>query len=152
MHRLGLSTDLIADAVAQLRASQNCADDIVVCTHLATADVPGSPNVERQIQTFDACIDGLDVLQSISNSGAIMASPASCRDWNRPGYMLYGNSPFSVDIDCAKDLRPAMTLQSEVIALHQVEVGEAVGYGGRWIAKQTTRIATVAIGYADGYP
>jgi alanine racemase len=152
MHRLGLSTDLVADAVARLRASQNCSDDIVVCTHLATADVPGSPAIKRQIQAFDACVDGLDVLQSISNSGAIMASPASYRDWNRPGYMLYGNSPFSVDVDCAKDLRPAMTLQSEVIALHQIKAGEAVGYGGKWTATQSATIATIAIGYADGYP
>ena len=75
MHRLGLSPDRVGDAVERLLASGNCAENIVVCTHLATADVPGSAAVEQQIQVFDDCVAGLDVLHSISNSGGILASP-----------------------------------------------------------------------------
>jgi alanine racemase len=152
MHRLGLAPDSLADAISRLRASDNCDDSIVVCTHLASADVPGSAFTQHQLELFDACVANMDVLQSISNSAAILASPASHRDWNRPGYMLYGITPFSDDIASAGELLPAMTLQSEVIAIREVAASESVGYGGRWTANSSATIATVAIGYADGYP
>lgn len=152
MHRLGLEPDSIADAVSRLRASDNCEDSIVVCTHLASADVPGSAFTEHQLEIFDACVADMGMLHSISNSGAILACPASHRDWNRPGYMLYGITPFSEDVASAGELLPAMTLQSEVIAIRKVAASESVGYGGRWTASNAATIATVAIGYADGYP
>lgn len=152
MHRLGLAPDDVAGAVSQLRASENCKDSIVVCTHLASADVPGSAFTRQQLDVFDSCVAGMDVQQSISNSGGILACPASHRDWNRPGYMLYGITPFSDEVASASELRPAMTLQSEVIAIREVAVSESVGYGGRWTASSAATIATVAIGYADGYP
>jgi len=134
------------------RARLSCEDSIVVCTHLASADVPGSAFTQQQLETFDACVAGMGVLQSISNSGGILACLASHRDWNRPGYMLYGNTPFSDDVASAGELLPAMTLQSEIIAIREVAASESVGYGGRWTASSTATIATVAIGYADGYP
>ena len=152
MHRLGLAPGGLADAVSRLRASDNCRDSIVVCTHLASADVPGSAFTRHQLELFDACVADMSVLQSISNSGAILACPASHRDWNRPGYMLYGVTPFAEDVASAGELLPAMTLQSEIIAIREVAASESVGYGGRWTASSTTTIATVAIGYADGYP
>ena len=152
MHRLGLPPGRVGEAVEQLRQSSNCDESIVVCTHLASADVPGSVATATQLQTFEECIAGLDVMQSISNSAGILASPESHRDWNRPGYMLYGNSPFSSDVASARELLPAMTLQSEIIALRDVAASGSVGYGGRWTAVNSSRIATVAIGYGDGYP
>lgn len=152
MHRLGLAPDSLADAVSRLRTSDNCEDSIVVCTHLASGDLPGSTFTQHQLEIFDACVADMDVLQSISNSGGILACPASHRDWTRPGYMLYGNTPFSEDVASASELLPAMTLQSEIIAIREVAASESVGYGGRWTANSTATIATVAIGYADGYP
>jgi alanine racemase len=152
MHRLGLPPNDVRDAVARLYASDNCDSAIVICTHLASADVPGSETTSRQIATFDGSIAGLNVLTSISNSAGILGDRQSHRNWNRPGYMLFGNSPFPVDVVNARELIPAMTLQSEIIALRDVPATEAVGYGGRWTAKSSAKIATVAIGYADGYP
>jgi len=152
MHRLGLAPDSLADTVSRLRASDNCENPIVVCTHLASADVPGNAFTQHQLETFDACVADMDVLQSISNSGGILACPASHRDWNRPGYMLYGITPFAEDVVSAGELLPAMMLRSEIIAIREVAASESVGYGGRWTASSTTTIATVAIGYADGYP
>jgi alanine racemase len=66
--------------------------------------------------------------------------------------MLYGVSPFAADVEPARQLRPAMTLRSEMIAIRAVPEGEAVGYGARWTAARPSIIGTVAIGYADGYP
>jgi len=66
--------------------------------------------------------------------------------------MLYGVTPFPGGTGAALGLRPAMTLCSEVIAVKRVLSGEAVGYGGTWIAQRDTRMAVVAAGYGDGYP
>lgn len=152
MHRLGLPPAMAGQALARLRASGNCADPVVVCTHLSTADEPGSGFVQEQIRLFDACIAGVDAPLSIANSGGILAFPGSHRHWNRPGYMLYGGSPFEHDLPSARALRPAMTLRSEIIGLREVPAGESVGYRRAWTATRDARIATVAIGYADGYP
>ncbi|MCG8426079.1 MAG: alanine racemase, partial [Chromatiales bacterium] len=73
-------------------------------------------------------------------------------DWNRPGYMLYGGSPFNTAHPEGDKLLPVMTLKSAVIALREIPVGEAVGYTAAWRAERPSRIATIAIGYGDGYP
>ena len=73
-------------------------------------------------------------------------------DWNRPGYMLYGNSPMTTDVESAHALQPAMTLRSEIIAIREVPAGESVGYGACWTAKRPSVVGAVAAGYADGYP
>ena len=66
--------------------------------------------------------------------------------------MLYGASPFA-DIPAAEfGLQPAMTLQSEIIAVQQLAPGQGVGYGQQFVAEQPTRVGVVACGYADGYP
>ncbi len=152
MHRLGLAPERLQDAIKRLRASDNCDPSIVVCTHLACADHPDSLRTDQQLKVFDNCVAGLGVLQSISNSAGIMAFPRSHRHWNRPGYMLYGNTPFAGDVRQASDLMPVMTLQSEVIAVRDIAAADSVGYCGRWTAGSPATIATVAIGYADGYP
>jgi alanine racemase len=67
--------------------------------------------------------------------------------------MLYGNSPFGTQPHPNTDaLRPVMTLVSSVISLRDVAAGEAVGYAASWTAERPSRIATVTIGYGDGYP
>jgi alanine racemase len=67
--------------------------------------------------------------------------------------MLYGNSPFGQESHPNTDaLRPVMTLSSAVITISQVATGEAVGYASNWIAERASVIATVTIGYGDGYP
>jgi len=65
---------------------------------------------------------------------------------------LYGVSPFPDGTGADLGLRPAMTLQTEVIAVKHVRAGETVGYGGTWRAERDTRMAVVAAGYGDGYP
>jgi len=150
MHRLGLPPAQLGTVLERL---QDCACDIsVICTHLACADDTKSDVTQQQLEIFEACASGLDLPLSIANSAGILAWPESHADWNRPGYMLYGDSPMEGDIDTASGLRPAMTFRSEIIAIREIEVGEAVGYGGRWTATRPSTIATIAAGYADGYP
>jgi alanine racemase len=104
----------------------------------------------QQLAVFDALPRG--ALRSAANSAGLLAWPRSHYDWVRPGYMLYGNSPLLQDHPHAQTLQPVMTLTSSVISLRDVAAGEAVGYGGTWVAPRPSRIATVTIGYGDGYP
>ena len=71
-------------------------------------------------------------------------------DWARVGYALYGGQIEGMAAD--DRLQPAMRLTSAVIAIRQVPAGDSVGYGGRWVAQRDSLIATVPVGYGDGYP
>ncbi len=150
MHRIGFAPGDLKPALERLRAGGH--DVSVVCTHLACADDLASNVTRQQLDTFKACVTGTDLPTSISNSAGILAWPASHADWNRPGYMLYGNSPMTTDVESASGLQPAMSLRSEIIAIREVPAGESVGYGACWTAKRPSIIGTVAAGYADGYP
>ena len=150
MHRIGFAPDDLKPALERLRAGGH--DVSVICTHLACADDLTSDATQQQLDSFNACVSGIGLPTSISNSAGILAWPASHADWNRPGYMLYGNSPMTTDVGSASGLQPAMTLRSEIIAIREIPAGESVGYGARWTAKRPSVIGTVAAGYADGYP
>ena len=90
--------------------------------------------------------------RSIANSSALMAHHTAIAQWNRPGIMLYGSSPFEMPHTIADTLQPVMILTSAIIAIREIPVGEGVGYGATWRADRPSRIATIAIGYGDGYP
>jgi alanine racemase len=150
MHRLGVGPSRCGDVLERLRAAGS--EVLAICTHLACADDLDSEATEHQLRLFAACTANTGLPFSIANSAGILAWPASHADWNRPGIMLYGASPFPESVENAARLRPGMTFSAEIIAIRDVDVGEAVGYGARWTAERRSRIATVAAGYADGYP
>jgi len=93
---------------------------------------------------------------SLANSAALLTAPEALGDWVRPGVMLYGATPFAGEDDrqsaAAFGLVPAQSLMSQIIAIQQLNKGDAVGYGGRFIAPKPMRVGVVAAGYADGYP
>jgi len=150
MCRLGVTPDRAYLCFQRLINCPNVLDDVVTYTHFASADDPGNPQTRRQLAVFDALT--FAALRSAANSAGLLAWPEAHYDWVRPGYMLYGNSPMVGAHPNAASLQPVMTLSSAVIALRDVGVGDAVGYGGTWVAQRPSRIATVAIGYGDGYP
>ena len=152
MHRLGLPLSACHEACARLAALEHVRPGPVLATHLACADEPDHDMTRHQLDTFDAAVAGLDLPHSVANSAAILAWPETHRQWIRPGYMLYGGSPFDPALPPAAELRPAMTVSSRVIALRDIAAGESVGYGATWTATRPSRIATVPMGYGDGYP
>jgi alanine racemase len=152
MNRLGFRVEQFAGAYARLQGVSNVAPAPTLVTHLASADDRGDPKTATQLQAFAAATAGLAGARSIANSAALIAWPGSRADWVRPGLVLYGVSPFPDGTGTGLGLRPAMTLQSEVIAVKDVAAGETVGYGGTWRAARATRMAVVAAGYGDGYP
>ena len=124
----------------------------MLCTHFASADEADNCQTGRQIALFEQITRDLEGPRSAANSPGILAWPESHFDWIRPGYMLYGNSPFADPLPPAQRLQAVMTLRSAVISLRDVAPGESVGYGASWSAERPSRIATVTIGYGDGYP
>lgn len=157
MHRLGLQGDDITAAFERLQASANSKNDLVLMTHLASSDLIAQPFTTQQMSSFAQAIAQLGerangLQTSICNSGAVLGWQDIQCDWIRPGIMIYGVSPFAHEHKIAKDLKPVMCLQSEVIAVRTVPAGDCVGYGNTWQAQRDSKVATVAIGYGDGYP
>lgn len=152
MHRLGVPAEETADFHRRLSSSKNCRDEIVTCTHFASADDLASAQTPEQLALFEKVTAGLAGPRSAANSPGLLGWPQSHYEWIRPGYMLYGNSPFSQPHPNTDALQPVMTLCSAVISLRDLEPGESVGYGASWTAQRPSRIATVSIGYGDGYP
>jgi alanine racemase len=154
MHRLGFKPEDLQHIYKQLSDSANVADDIVLATHFACADDLESDFTDRQLQCFNSAIDTLDfpAPTSLANSAAILGWPSIEDNWQRPGYMLYGASPFSKSQKNADQLQQVMHFQSAVISIRNISAGESVGYTANWTAQRNSIIATVAVGYGDGYP
>ncbi|MFV0277250.1 MAG: alanine racemase [Parahaliea sp.] len=153
MRRLGVAPEQATAFFQRLSHCHNSAGAPVLFTHLARADEPAEVCTAQQLERFNTATAGLAAPRSCANSPAILAWPAAHYDWVRAGYMLWGNSPFGTTPQTnAARLQPVMTLCSAVISLREVAVGETVGYGGGWVAARPSRIATVTIGYGDGYP
>ena len=152
MHRLGIKPKLTTETFNQLINSPNVQNEIVISTHFARADDLDSDYTQQQIELFLKSIEGLDAPTSMANSPAILGWEQARSDWNRAGFMLYGNSPFSKPHEIADQLQPVMTLKSSIISITDVAKDEGVGYGHTWVAKRNSKIATITIGYGDGYP
>lgn len=152
MHRLGLQGEQLKHAYELLHPLKHINNDIVLATHFAAADELDSDFTLQQIQAFATLAEGLQAPLSMANSAGILGWPQSHGSYNRPGIMLYGSSPFESEQTNANQLQTVMSLTSEVIAVRTIDAGETVGYGRNWTAQRRSTIATVAIGYGDGYP
>lgn len=119
-------------------------------THLACADETESPMTQSQIEAFERAIGGLPGPRSIANSAGLIAWPRARVDWVRPGLMLYGSSPLPGKVGTDLGLIPAMAVESRLIAVHELEAGETVGYGATFRCPERMRVGVVAVGYADG--
>jgi alanine racemase len=149
MNRLGFAPAAYRGAYARLAALPQV-DEISLMTHFADAD--GEPGVDRPIQTFDAVTQDLSGERSLSNSAALLRHGLK-NDWVRAGILCYGSAPDFPQHDIGHwGLRPAMTLQSRLIATQCLKPGDTVGYGSSYTATAAQRIGVVACGYADGYP
>lgn len=157
MNRLGFAPEFVPQVFRRLNQLP-LIGKAGLMTHFACADDSASPLTERQISRFRevqrvVSRDGArDVPDSLANSAAIIAWPASHGTWVRPGLMLYGASPFADKTAEELGLKPVMTLTSRVIAVNSVRRGESVGYGATWVAVRDCHIAVIGVGYGDGYP
>jgi alanine racemase len=151
MHRLGFAPASVPDVLKRLRSASAVAV-VRLMSHFARADIPSDPDANSQLDCFLSCIDGLDLESSLANSSGILAWPQSHLDWVRPGIMLYGASPMTQLSAAQMNLKPVMTLQTSLIAVHPRCRGDAIGYGGDWRCPEDMPVGVATIGYGDGYP
>lgn len=152
MHRLGIDPEQTISLYQQLSHCSAVQRPIGLMTHFAAADNPDQETTQRQLQVFADVTKDLPGPKSLANSAGIFAWPGSHADWVRPGIMLYGISPLADKNGDALGLRPALTLESKLIAVNALKRGDAVGYGGTWTCPEDMQVGVVAIGYGDGYP
>jgi len=150
MNRLGLALDQVERIAHDLRAAGY---RLILTSHFANADEPEHPLNATQINCFVHMKQRLDPIEaSFANSAALIQWPEVHFNWVRPGLMLYGSSPFAQIPAQELGLQPVMTLSTQLIALHDLPVGVAVGYGSRHTTTRPTRLGVIGMGYGDGYP
>jgi alanine racemase len=154
MRRVGVAPDE-AVALAKAIADHPRLELEGVFTHLPVADEPGNPFTGQQLARFDAVLEQLRAegfdppLRHAANSAGAIRVPGARYDLVRCGIAVYGVPPAPV-LDGLVDLRPALSLSSEVSFVKQVPGGQGISYGLRQHTRHETTIATVPIGYADG--
>ena len=127
-------------------------------SHMATADAADktfSHQQETKYNKFYQAVTaaGIEIpMRTLANSASIMELPAIHFDACRPGIILYGCYP-SDEVDINRlAIKPVMSVKANIVHLKDVPTGFSVGYGRKFIAERPSKIATLALGYADGYP
>ncbi|WP_137893782.1 alanine racemase [Ramlibacter sp. 2FC] len=153
MNRLGFTPARFRSAWTRLNALPQV-DEISLMTHFADADLAGG--IDAPLARFTEATQDLPGERSLANSAATLRhglEPAVRADWVRPGIAAYGGVPDYPEHDAAHwGLQPAMSLNSRLIGVQQLQAGDAVGYGSSFRASGPLRVGVVACGYADGYP
>lgn len=155
MHRVGLPPDRAVAFVERVLDAGLGFDGL--WTHFAKAEEPEDPFVLHQLEWLEATLGALASAglpapryRHIANSAAIIASPPAHLNLVRLGVSLYGLAP-GPKLAGRAELRPAMRWRSEVALAKRVAAGEAVSYGLRYRLDREATIATIPVGYADGY-
>jgi len=151
MNRLGVPGDRARQLHERLRRL-NGVEQVNPMTHFAQADRRDDDATARQMARFEASISELSGERCLANSAGLINFPSSRADWVRAGILLYGISPLAGQTGSELGVKPVMTLRCELMAINEVQAGERIGYGGRFLANQAMRIGVAAIGYGDGYP
>lgn len=126
-------------------------------THFSRADEPFADCTAAQLRKFldtVACLEraGISIpLRHAANSPAVLLHPQTQLDAVRPGDILFGLCPIDADRWAKEDFRQVLRWYSYVALVKQVPPGTAVGYGGTFVARRPTTIATIPVGFADGY-
>jgi alanine racemase len=147
MNRLGLTVEE-AVAVAPRLQSENHGFTLLM-SHLACAEIPDHPMNDRQIRLFrEIRLLYRGVSSSLANSSGIFLGGAAYCDLVRPGVAIYGVNPTPGK---KNPMRPVVDLKGRIIQVRPVNKGDTVGYGAAFTAARPSRIAVVAVGYADGF-
>ena len=160
MGRIGYLADDTENAIADIRKIAALANFSIkgLFSHMSTADAADKTFSHQQEEKFNrfyqaACAAGIKLpMKTLANSASIMELPEVHFDACRPGIILYGCYP-SDEVDVNRlAIKPVMSVKANIVHLKDVPVGFSVGYGRKFIAERPSKIATLALGYADGYP
>lgn len=128
-----------------------------IFTHFARADERDKTHTRIQLDRFSGFCSQLaqqgitGMLRHCSNSAGILEFPTAHMDMVRAGISIYGIYP-SDEMDRTKKLSPVMELKSHVIHIKEVPAGTAISYGGTFVSERPMQVATIPVGYGDGYP
>lgn len=150
MGRIGLRIDKAKEIIEEISTLKNIKIEGVY-SHLASADFDQDYTI-FQLKEFNNLINSLSPLKikyfHIANSSAILKYPQAHFNLVRPGISLYGIPPFP---GANIELKPVMKFKTRIVYLKKVPAGSKISYGGRWTALHPSLIATLPVGYADGY-
>lgn len=152
MGRLGFSLDEAHRFYKRLSDNRHVAQPVPLMSHFACADDKEHPLNKVQIDTFRGFIKDYPAQYSFANSAALFHFPDTTYDYVRPGIALYGASPIAGMTPEALNLKPVMTLQTSIIAIHHMPKGSSLGYGARYTCPEDMHVGVIAFGYGDGYP
>lgn len=155
MRRYGVKPENVLEFLHQLKPLTNISI-IGICTHFATADDPNSPFFDEQYSVFQNSVTtaqnaGFEFpVVHCANSAAIVRSKESHGNLVRPGLLLYGYHSYLGEVS-QLPIQPVMSFITMVSSVRNVPIQTSVGYSQRYTTKNTTTIATIPIGYGDGY-
>jgi len=155
MHRLGIDYREAFEFVKKLSKDKSFVIDGIY-THFANSDEKDKSYCKIQLKRFKSVLDKLKSeginygLAHAANSGAILDVPEAYFDMVRPGILIFGYYP-SEETTESIVLKPAMSLISYIESIKQIDKNESISYGRKYFTKKKTNIASVPIGYADGY-
>lgn len=156
MGRVGIRPDEIIPFVRELKQLSHIEVEGVF-THLATADEPDNPFAAEQLAEFERVLallrtEGINppVIHA-ANSAGILLWPNSHYDLVRAGIAMYGHPPDPA-VEWPVNLQPALTWRTRVGMIKEVPAGTPISYGCTYRAEKSERIASLPVGYADGYP
>ena len=148
MTRLGLDTDQ-TDWLIENKSALDGIDCRYVMSHLVSAEIDDDPTNARQLDAFNEIRRWFaGTPASLANSAGSLLSAAYHFQMTRPGIALYGAHPAAQPTD---KLTRVVTWQARIVQLRHAKAGSRVGYGGTYILERDSRIATIGVGYADGY-
>jgi len=154
--RIGVLPENALDFVQRLQDMKNIQIEGIF-THFAVADEKDKSYTEEQFARFTTVLDALEKkglkipLKHTANSPAILALPHVYLDMVRPGLSIYGLYPSS-EVKRVIKLKPALKLKTRIVYLKKLPAGESIGYGRTHTTTSETLVATLPVGYADGYP
>jgi alanine racemase len=148
MNRLGLTVP--QGLTLKDRTELKDFETSLLMSHFVSAEESDNLLNQQQIEAFQAVRATLPgITASLANSSGIFLEAKPHFDLARPGYALYGGNPTP---DRDNPMKPVVGLEARIVQLRWVEADHSVGYNGRWLALEKRRIATLSVGYADGYP
>jgi len=146
MNRLGLNKPDFSSASNLLDAFT----PVLIMTHFVSAEDASAPRNRAQIERFsEACGFFPPMRASLCNSSGMFLEEAPVFDLTRPGYALYGGNPTP---GSDNPMKRVVSLEAFVLQVRDIRSGETAGYNARWTAHGRRRLATIGLGYADGFP
>lgn len=158
MGRVGFLPRDLAQVLSTCQRYAKFIEVVGVCSHLATADDEDQTHALHQIEQFAQCRAQCEAhplfqaqrpLFHLANSDGCLRFPESHHDMVRPGIALYGYTGIEA---CQKDLRPVLSLHSQIVQRRRVPAGHPIGYGKTFVTQRESELALVSIGYEDGVP